>query len=302
MPFVISVMLIVLLISYAPWREIGGILTDFDAGTIVILVLLSTAYYALKTIRFWYLLQAMNIQQPLKLVGMSYLSAQPVSLLPAGEIYRSHALRRYTGVPFERSLPQFTMQGVLEGSAMAVLLLISALALGTLRLPALILAALVLVITIAISRGYIANTTRLVNRLPFLSLSEHSIESFSKRHEAVLTWRWLPFLFGLSLLVELVGAAIAYVSVAGIGGHINGYQAALFYVIPVIVGFVSLLPGGLGLSEQSAVGVLLLSKATTAQAVAATLIMRVTIVGLGVVYGTVALLAGQVRSRQTITE
>jgi len=295
LPFVVSVILIIVLVSYAPWSQVSHILADFDLGTILLLVGLSLIYYGLKTIRFWYLLQAMNIQKPFKLVALSYMSAQPVSLLPGGEIYRSHALRRYTGVPIETSLPQFTMQGILEGGAMTSLMVISALALGTLRLVAISLAVFVLVVTIAISRGYISNVTRIANRLPFVNLTERSIQKFSKRHEAVLTWNWLPFLFGISLLIELSGTAIAYAAVVGLDGHINFYQAVLFYAIPIIVGFISLLPGGIGLSEQSAIGVLLLSRISIAHAIASTLIMRVTIVGLGVLYGCMALLFRPVR-------
>lgn len=295
LPFVVSAVLIVVLVTYAPWAKVIKILADFDLGTMLLLVGLSLAYYALKTIRFWYLLQAMGIKEPFKLVAISYISAQPVSLLPAGEVYRSHELKRYLGIPIEDSLPQFTMQGVLEGGAIALLMTISALALGTLRLPAIILALTVLVCTIAISRGYVKNVTRLANRLPFIHFKEQDIQVFSKRHEAVLTWEWLPLLGGLSLLTELVGTAIAYVSVVGLNGHIGFYQAVLFYTVPIIVGFISLLPGGIGLSEQSAVGVLLLSKVSVAQAVTSTIVMRVTIVGLGVVYGCAGLLIGHIR-------
>jgi uncharacterized membrane protein YbhN (UPF0104 family) len=89
LPFIISLLLVGVLAGYAPWGEVGHIFADFDAGTIVGLVGLSLVYYALKTVRFWYLLQAMGINQPFKLVALSYMSAQPVTLLPAGELYRS---------------------------------------------------------------------------------------------------------------------------------------------------------------------------------------------------------------------
>jgi uncharacterized protein (TIRG00374 family) len=288
-PFAISLVLLAILVSYAPWTKVGGILNDFDLSTILILLGLSLAYYFLKTVRFWYLIQAIGINQPFKIVALSYLSAQPISLLPAGEIYRSEELKRQAGVPLETSLPQFTMQGLLEGTAMTLLMVISALALNTLRFVAIGLALLVLVATIGISRGYVKNVTRLANKLPFIDLSETSIRKFSKRHQRVLTWHWLPFLYGLSILIELVGTAIAYVSVKGLGGDINFFEAVLFYTIPIIVGFVSLIPGGFGISEQTAVGVLLLANVSVAQAVSSTIIMRFTIVGLGVLYGCIAL-------------
>jgi uncharacterized protein (TIRG00374 family) len=292
--FVISAVLIGVLASYAPWAKVGHILSDFDLSTILILIGLSLLYYALKTLRFWYLLRALEIYKPLPIVAISYMSAQPVSLLPAGEVYRSYALQRYAGVPVKQSASQFTLQGVLEGGAMTLLMVVSALTLGTLRLAALALLVVFLVIVFCIQRGYLANAGRTLNKLPFVNLTEHAIEDFSQQNRAVLTRRWLPLLSGMSLLIEVVGSAIAYVSVVGIGGHINVFQAALLYIVPVIVGFLSLLPGGIGLSEQSAIGVLYLSGTPLALAVAATLIMRVTIVGLGVIYGLAASLIAHV--------
>jgi uncharacterized protein (TIRG00374 family) len=143
---------------------------------------------------------------------------------------------------------------------------------------------------IAISRGYIANFTRLINRLPFVHLTDDWIDQFSEQHKGPLSWQWLPLLYGLSLVIEGIGAVIAFVAVSGLGGHINGYQAILTYAIPIILGFVSLLPGGFGISEQSTVGILLLSDVAVATAVASTLVIRMTIVGLGVIYGGIAFL------------
>ena len=93
----------------------------------------------------------------------------------------------------------------------------------------------------------------------------------------------------------VIGSGIAYISVAAVGGHIGVPQAVLAYVIPIIIGFVSLLPAGLGISEQSAIGIMLLSIISVAVAVAGTLIMRVSIVLTGIAYGTVALLLGRWR-------
>jgi len=239
----------------------------------------------------------MEIKQPFWPVAISYLSAQPASLLPGGEVFRSHALEEHTGVPVKKSLAQFTLQGILEGAGLATVMILSAVALHALRVPAVILLGLVLAALVGLARGYMRPFLHALNHLPFIHVSEASITHFNHRHELILNRRQFPNLYLLSLLIECVGTAIAYVSVSGLHGQINIFQAGLLYTIPIIVGFISLLPGGIGLSEQSAVGVLLLSKVTVAQAVASTLLMRVTIVGLGLIYGGIALLFGQYRLR-----
>lgn len=297
-PLLISIALIVVLIGYAPWNDVGEILDDLTLTHLLTLFLLSVAYYALKTVRFWYLLKAMEIHQPFWVVSLSYISAQPVSLLPGGELYRSRELERHTGVPFKKSAAQFTMQGLLEGSAMVTLAIISALFLGTLRAPFICLGILIILGIVGIAKGGIVNAGRLLNKLPFLEVSDQELERFSKRHRAVLRWQWFLWLYGISIFVEIVGSAIAYFSVAAVGGHIGISQAVLAYVIPVIIGFVSLLPAGLGISEQSAIGIMLLSNIKIATAVAGTLLMRVTIVAMGLVYGGIALLLGHYRLKQ----
>jgi uncharacterized protein (TIRG00374 family) len=298
LPIAISIALIIVLIGYAPWNEVGSIADDISFTHIMELFLLSVAYYALKTVRFWYLLKAMDIHQPFWVVSLSYLSAQPVSLLPGGELYRSRSLEQHTGVPVGRSVAQFTMQGILEGTAMVTLAIISALALGKLRLLFICLGAFLAISIYLISRGGVANAGRLLNRLPFLNIRDETLEKLSEHHRAVLRWRWFSLLYGISLLVEIVGSTIAYVSVAAVGGHIGLPQAVLAYVIPIIIGFVSLLPAGLGISEQSAIGIMLLSHIKIAVAVAGTLIMRVSIVLTGVAYGIIALVIGRRRLKR----
>ncbi|HVV67259.1 MAG TPA: lysylphosphatidylglycerol synthase transmembrane domain-containing protein [Candidatus Saccharimonadales bacterium] len=298
LPFVISIALIIVLIGYAPWNDVGDILDDLTFTYLLTLFLLSVAYYSLKTVRFWYLLKAMEIHQPFRVVALSYISAQPVSILPGGELYRSRELERHTGVPIKRSVAQFTMQGLLEGAAMATLAIISALFLGKLRIPFICLGILVILGIVAIYKGGIANAGRVLNKLPFVEVHDQTLEKLSHRHREVLRWRWFSLLYGISIVVEIVGSAIAYFSVAAVGGHIGIPQAVLAYVIPIIIGFVSLLPAGLGISEQSAIGIMLLSNIKIATAVAGTLLMRVSIVGTGLVYGGVALLWGQRRLKR----
>lgn len=295
LPFVVSALLLLVLAGYAPWHEVIELLSQARLLSIIGLLLLSILYYSLKTLRFWYLLQAIGIHEKLSIVSLSYMSAQPVSLLPAGEVFRSHSLRRYTGIPVKKSIAQFTMQGFLEGASMAILLVVSALALHVLRIPALILIAVILMAVIGIQKGYLNTFFKGLNKLPFINASQQSVTKFNDQQKAVLSKQWLPLLIGLSLAIELCGVAIAYISVIEVGQQVNFFQAALLYVVPVIVGFITFLPGGFGASEQSAVALLLLAGIAIAPAVAATLIMRVTIVGLGFVYGVCAFTYGRLR-------
>lgn len=285
LPIIISGILIIILIGYAPWSQVLEILADLDATTIALLVGLSLLYYAIKVIRFWYMLRTLGIHQPLRVVTQTYMAAQPVTLLPAGEIYRCRMLERYTGVPMKDSLPTFTSQGLFEGAGMAAVGIVCALSLGQLRFPVITLGVIVVLAGVAIRMGYLHPLLRLIDKLPLVSISHNGSLHFSTGNAKMLKLPYLPIILGMSIIGEILGGLIAYVSVVGLDGHINLATAMLVYIIPMVVGFLSLLPGGLGASEQSAVGLLLIAGTGVALAVAATLLMRVTIVGLGVLYG-----------------
>jgi uncharacterized protein (TIRG00374 family) len=290
-PFVISLALLFIIARLAPWGQVIEVLDDINPLAILALVALSAVYYIAKILRFWYMLRILGIKEPLGVISWIYLAAQPVSLLPAGELFRAKALETYRDIPMAKAVPTFTAQGLMEGVGIAVVGVASALTLGTERLPALILAVVVVLSILGIRLGYLAHLTKLINAIPFVSVSRVRLTRFSKQNQALFSGWTLWILAFISVGIELVGVAIAYVSVAGLSGHLNLFQAALFYIVPLIVSFISFLPGGLGASEQSAIGLLLLMGQTSAIAVAATLIMRVAIVVTGLVYGVIALVA-----------
>ncbi len=294
-PIIISALLLAVLAFYAPWPKVFETFVHFTPGIIGLLISLSIIYYFVKALRFWFMLKAIGIHKPFWIVALSYMSAQPVTLLPGGEIYRSKTLEQQTGVPVKRSISQFTAQGVLEGVAMAVVSLGAVMTVDELRLPFLIAVMVILIIFLLVQRGGFVHLHRPINALPFLSISKKTISDFSRANQTILSWRQLPLLLSLSVLGELLGVAIAYAAVSSIGGEVTGIQAVLLYIVPMVAGFLSLLPGGFGVAEHSGVAVLALSGANTAVAVAGTLVMRITIVGFGVIYGLLASGVGKLR-------
>jgi uncharacterized protein (TIRG00374 family) len=292
LPFGVSLILVVMIVRLAPWDEVWRTLQNLQADTVLLLLMLSMLYYLTKIIRFWLMLKILKIKEPLGITAIVYLAAQPISLLPGGELYRAKALQTYRGVPMAKATPTFTAQGLFEGLAIAVAGLLSAIALDIEQVPVVILAVLVAMGIFGIRRGYLEPVLKFLNRhIPFLHVSSTRLRRFSRQNQDLLRSRQLLRLGTLSLATELIGAAIAYVSVVGVGGQIGPLEAVLLYIIPLVVAFVSLLPGGFGASEQSGIGLLLLLGQSGGVAVAATLVMRTAIVIMGLVYGALALAA-----------
>jgi uncharacterized protein (TIRG00374 family) len=291
LPFVVSIGLLILLAVFAPWQQALDELGDLKITTFGLLLMFSLIYYAAKTYRYWLMLGPIGIKQPFKVVALTYLSAQSVTLLPAGELYRNTMLERYTGVGMAKSSPTFLMQGVLEGVVLAGLALLGAATLKKAALPIGVVAFLIAGIIFVLKGGYLARSRRLagwINKLPFIQVSRRRLQTFSKQNEALLSSKIFAGLIGLSLISELAGVAIIYTSIHALGGHINFYAASIIYTVPIVVSFVTFLPGGLGANEQSSVGLMLLFHVSAVVAVAAVLLTRIYITGLGVIYGWIA--------------
>lgn len=288
-PATISLVLIFIIIRLAPWDQVWQALTGLTIADLLALASLGLCYYFIKIVRYWYMLRLLGAPLALPQAAQMYLAAQPVSLIPGGELYRVRILKSQAGIATARVLPIFTTQGILEGFALATLGLFSALQLQVGRLSALGLLLVVMLGVAGVRMGGFRRVLPIMNSLPLVDVSKARIRSFSSNSQSLLSGRSFYVLTGLSILAEICGVCIAYLSVIAVGGSIGWAGAAFLYVAPIIVGFVSFLPGGFGAAEQVAIGWLLFLGQGGTIAVAATLLMRTSIVIAGLVYGLIAM-------------
>ncbi len=288
LPALISAVLILIIVRLAPWDQVWLIVRNIDAESLVLLLIASLAYYGIKILRYGYILRELKVRLPFWRVAQLYLAAQPVSLLPGGELYRVRMVHVHETVPTSQILPIFTTQGILEALALATVAAIASLQLQLGRLTAAGLLIVVGAAVVAVRFGGFRSLLSGFNRLPLVNISRAKIEYFSKNSQELLKGSAFFTLVALSLLAEAIGVAIAYISVVAVGGSISLPEAALLYVLPIVIGFISFLPGGLGASEQVGIGWLLLLDLGAALSVTATLLMRVSIVATGIAYGLMA--------------
>jgi uncharacterized protein (TIRG00374 family) len=293
LPIAVSIILLVVLVVVVPWKQVIGVFARIHPHTLVLLTVLSLVFYLIKVVRYWYMLRPMGIYQPLPLVGLTYIGAQPVTLLPAGELYRNTMLERYAGIPMAQSAPTFLLQGLLEGIVLAGLAIIGVFTIINDVEPVLIFAGVVLLVTIVLQRGWLnkhaPRVAGWINKLPFVNLNHQQVRDFSRHSQKILKPRSFSFLLALSIAAEFMGMLIVYYSVHGLGdNHLGLLASSIVYAVPIVISFATLLPGGLGAAEQSTFGLLLLFDVHGAVAVAATLLIRFFLTGTGLIFGWIA--------------
>lgn len=287
-PLVLGLLILMVIALLAPWKQIIELLGEIPVQIFIALTALSAVYYASKTLRFWYILRLLDIQAPFPTVALLYLSGQPFSLLPAGELYRSILLKKYLGIRVSKSSPSVTIQGLVEAIVLIVISIAGAFMIGQNRKVVAIVGLLLLLLIIALQRGWLKHSYSLINRLPFLSVNKRKFQKFIDSHQTLMKPQPLLTLVALSLIPVFAGVGILYIASWALQVDITFIQSMIGYSLPVIISGLSFLPGGLGVSEGGTIGMVQLFGASTAAAVTIALLVRIFTLVAGLIYGLVA--------------
>ena len=288
LPVIAGLIILLVIALLAPWDQVGELLERVPPSIFVVLLVLSLVYFLSKAFRFWYILQLLDINVPVRRVIPLYLAGQPFSFLPAGELYRTILLEKHLGIKVSKSAPSVTIQGLVEAIVLLSFSLAGAFLIGQNRLIVATIALLLIALLVALRRGWFEGQHKLINKIPFVSIREEKYERFLEGHQRLVAPTSLAVMSGLSLMPVLAGVGILYFSALGIDSHLKFVEAAIGYTLPVILAGLSFLPGGIGVGEGGTIGLLHLFGVGTAAAVTITVLVRGFTLVAGVIYGFIA--------------
>ncbi len=288
-PLVLGLGILSVAASLVPWPRVLPYLFNLPLWAWITLVVLSGVYYLGRIVRYWLMLRLLGQPAAFDKVALACLVAQPVAVLPGGELYRGAMLKRYANVSLTHGLPSVFAQSLAESIGLLVLAILGVSMLhqyvGILLVVAAITGALWSFI-----RWHNARTShRLVNKLPGVNLHHHRVRSFLEKNRDLLSGRNLLVLVLASYISTFAGVAILLVAAQAFGSSLDPMQATIAYALPTILEAVSFLPGGLGIHEQGSVGILTLFGVNLPLAVALTIAVRLFTLGIGFMYGLAAL-------------
>lgn len=287
-PLIVGLLILLVIAVLAPWGQIEELLERVPVSIFLALTGLSVLYYASKAIRFWYILRLLDIHAPFIPVLLLYLSGQPFSLLPAGELYRTILLKKHLGISASKSSPSVTIQGLVEAIVLLLLSIAGAFVIGRNQVAVGIVGLLLIALIVTLQRGWFVKSYSLVNNLPYVSVDETKFRRFIKSHQELLAPRSLSVLVVFSLIPVLAGVSILYLASRAIGFDIGYVHSMITYSLPVIVSGLSFIPGGFGVNEGGTIGMVQLFGASTAAAITIALLVRIFTLVAGLVYGVIA--------------
>ncbi|MDQ3779210.1 MAG: flippase-like domain-containing protein [Chloroflexota bacterium] len=308
---VIAVAVVTGLALFGDVQQLAAALQDFTWWLAVPILALTLINYLLRFVKWEIYLRRLAIP-PLGL-GTSvliFLSGFSMSLTPGkvGEMVKALLLNRLTGEPVGRTSAIIAAERLTDGLAMLVLasLGLTQFAYGRTLLAVAALGALLLVALLRRPRLLTA-VLRHIEHWPLVGRGVEQIVAFVHASNDLLGLRLLSGAVGLGI-VSWAGECLAFFLVL-VGLDVDPswhllLAATFILAVSSIVGAVSMLPGGLGVTEASMAGMLLLLPSDAMQrstAVAATLLIRFSTLWFAVILGTVALVIIQRRVTAEMT-
>jgi uncharacterized membrane protein YbhN (UPF0104 family) len=277
------------------WREVLSAFGSVGVSGILIALALALVNYSFRFMRWQLYLKALGHSAPAVPSALIYVAGFALTTTPgkAGEMLRGVFLKA-RGMPYIHSTAAFLSERLSDLIAIVLLTLI-----GITMYPkgGMIVATGVIAVgfvLLLLSRADLLAlmSSRLMNRTGRVARTGHHLLALLIEARRCHTPSLLILATALSLLAWSAEAFAFYLILHWMGLEISIPFAFFVYAISMLAGAISFLPGGLGGAEAVMVGLLLWAGMPEAQAVAATVIIRLTTLWFAVALGGLTLLLG----------
>lgn len=275
------------------WHAVGAAVSEVGLVGIVIALFMSSVNYGLRFMRWQAYLKVLGHPMPWRPSLNIYLAGFALTTTPgkAGEALRGVLLKRW-GVPYPQSFAAFFSERLSDLFAV-VLLTLFGLSLYPAAMPMIVVGVgLVLVGLLVLSQRRLLE--RLTLMLPteggkLIGLLRHLLQVLVHAQQC----HRLRLMLGLTLLSVVAWSAEALAFhwiLQWMGADIPLTFAVFVYALAMLAGAISFMPGGLGGAEAVMVGLLVFKGMNSADAVAATVLIRLATLWFAVAIGALMLL------------
>lgn len=277
---------------YADYKEVLNAFKQFNLLLLPFLLLLSFLNYLTRFIKWDYYLSVVKVKLK-KTDSLSiFMSGLIMSITPAklGEVLKSVLVKEITGEPISKTAPIILAERITDFLSLLLIAISGAFIFDYGGKITIIITAFIILLIIIISNKSIA--------LPIISLSEkiplinkyiHKIHEAYGSSYQLLKLKPLVYMTSLSLISWGFECWGYYIILQNLGVDFGILWASFSYSFSTIVGSISMLPGGLGLTEGSLTFLLVQKGISTDISVATTFIVRAVTLWFAVLVGIVSL-------------
>jgi uncharacterized protein (TIRG00374 family) len=288
--------------------ELLDLLAGFPLHVIAAAVGLSLVNYALRFVKWHAYLNKLGFRVDLGSSVNIFLAGMVMSVTPGkvGEVLKSLLLKERHGLPMAKTAPVVFAERITDLLGLFVIAGVGILTFDFGRVAFAVSVALVFGLIVVLNRPMlVARLLEFSERLPLIGQFRAKFEEAYESTRVLLDWKLLSWTTLLSVIGWSMEAVAFYLILDALGAQNATFELAAFvFSMTTILGAVSFLPGGLGVTEGSMIGVLLVMGVFGAEssAAAATYLIRFTTLWFGVVVGFFALVWFRLRTSRSDAE
>lgn len=293
---------------YADFADVISAFEKFDWLLLFPLLILSLINYLVRFSKWDYYLSVINVKLK-KIDSLSiFLSGLIMSVTPGkmGELLKAFLTKEVNGAPISKTAPIVFVERVTDFLALIIISIIGAYIFNYGKGIVIGAGAFLLLIIILISHKNLAlKLLSLLEKNAFLNKHLHTIHNLYESSYQLLRLTPLIKMTFVSLISWLSECLGYYIILRNFGIEKSFLWAAFSYAFATIAGAISMLPGGLGVTEGSLTLMLIDNGQPKELAVATTFIVRAVTLWFAVLVGIFSLMFYQKRfgkiSEETIS-
>lgn len=296
--FVFGFLVALSLALFGDFKKTTKEILSFNFFLVVPILLLTLINYFFRFLRWHYFLSVIKISNKIhwKESMLIFLSGLSMTVTPgrAGEIIKAYLLKRILKNHFSETIPVIVIERATDGMA-AVFLMAGGLIIHKYGIPIFFISMFVSVTFVFIlqQRNLCLAILKFLERIKFLAPFMRALERFYETSFVLVRWKNIGIAVFLGIIAWGAESVGLFLVLKGLGIETNLrvlFTTFFIFCFSGIVGFATLLPGGLGVSEGTTTGLLmLLVSLQRSTAVAATLLIRTMTLWFGVAIGMTAL-------------
>jgi uncharacterized protein (TIRG00374 family) len=277
---------------YADFDSVVNAFSQFNLMLLPVLLFLSFLNYFTRFLKWDYYLHIVKVKMK-KLDSLStFMSGLIMSVTPAklGEVLKSVLVKEITGDPISKTAPIILAERITDFLSLLLISIVGAITFDYGGDVTFIVAAFFVLLIFIISNKKIA--IPLINfseKIPFLKKYIHHLHSAYESSYQLLKIKPLVLMTMLSLISWGFECFGYYLILQNFDVEFGLLWASFSYGFSTIVGAISMLPGGLGLTEGSLTFLLVEKNVPVDVSVATTFIVRVVTLWFAVLVGIVSL-------------
>lgn len=289
----ITVALYLVWFFWAGWESILQALAKFNWIILPICFLLSFVNYVIRFTKWQYYLDLLGIPLKKNVSFQVFLAGMTMSATPGklGEVFKAYLVKEINGTPLSQTAPIVLAERITDFISFLILSL-----LGITLLPdglTVFLVCLAVVILILALIGWKRGAEWILGQLSHVPvLNNHSgkfITAYENTYALIRPWP-LIWATGISVVSWFMESLAFYLIIRGFGYNLPITQVTFIYAFATILGAVLMTPGGIGPTEGTMGGLLmLLGKVPDEVAASATVLIRLCTLLFGITLGLMVL-------------